>query len=133
MNNEFISEHLYLFSSKEVNTKKLLLADFNFSEVSINFSIHLESKEIKELIQMNCEYDSKEITTNAYNDSFEQIYHRKISEEDLCLHKDMFKTLSPAEFKNILIENNLFNKFLKEVYIQKAEELTYHIHTIFEV
>lgn len=133
MNNEFISQHLYLFSSKEVNTKKLLLADFNFSEVSINFLINLESKEIIESIQMNCEYDSKEINTNAYKNSLEEVYHRKISEEDLCLHKDMYKTLSPAEFKNILIENNLFNKFLEEVYIQKAQELTYHIHTIFEV
>lgn len=128
--NTFKSEFFYLHTN-EKNNKQRLYADFNFSEVSISFHIDLDQKEIKKVFALDTEYNSKEVIVNSYIKALEGVNKKDIPINSINMLRDSIKSLSTQEFKNILIENDLIEKFLNTVSYEGAIELTEHVKEIF--
>lgn len=124
--NTFKSEFFYLHTD-EKNNKHRLYADFNFSEVSISFHIDWDQKEIKKVIAVDTEYNSKEIIVNSYI----KVNKKDIPINNINMLRDSIKSLSAQEFKNILIEKDLLEKFLNTVSYEGAIELTERVKEIF--
>ncbi|WP_322020605.1 hypothetical protein [Clostridium butyricum] len=112
-------------------TSKGFYADFNFSEVSISFHIDFEQKEIKKVFDLYTEYNSKDIIVNSYIEALEGVNKKDIPINNINMLRDSIKSLSTQEFKNILIENDLIEKFLNTVSYEDAIELTEHVKEIF--
>ncbi|NCB18802.1 MAG: hypothetical protein EOM61_04175 [Bacteroidia bacterium] len=137
MKNDFKSEFIHLMTNEKVSDKKLVLADFNFLEVSVCFSIELVSGKIIGLIKPTFDYkgnteietNSKEIVLNSYKSAMESV-GKELSEEEYLLFENRIVPLTPIDFKNILIENNLLEEFAKQVYSYHDKDLTEHINAI---
>ncbi|WP_373263011.1 hypothetical protein [Hungatella hathewayi] len=140
MKNDLKSEFIHLMTNEKVCDKKLILVDFNFSEVSVCFCIELVSGKIIEVIKPAYDYrdnsyfetNSKEIILRSYKSTMESVGD-PISEEEYLLLESQIKPLTSMDFKKILCDNNLLSDFVQKVYSCKDKDLTEHINSILEL
>ena len=138
--NDLKSEFIHLMTNEKVSDKKLILVDFNFSEVSVCFSIELVSGKIIELIKPVFDYsgnsdietNSKEIVLRSYKSTMESVGN-PISEKEYLLLESQITPLTPMDFKKILCDNNLLSDFVQKVYSYNDKDLTEHINSILEL
>lgn len=140
MKNSLKSEFIHLMTNEKVSDKKLILVDFNFSEISICYAIELVSGKIVELIKptFDCrgntdiETNSKEIMLRCYKSAMESVGN-PISEEEYLLLERQITPLTPMDFKKILCDNNLLSDFVQKVYNCNDKDLTEHVNSILEL
>lgn len=136
----FKSEFIYLIEILKNPTVKGIVADFNFSEVSLNVLINLTDRNIQSIPKGSNSQDSDTAKEFNTKESLEEIFIKvkkelgnPLSSEDILELQKKCTLLTPMEFKNILIEHTLFDEFIEEISRHKDKDLTKHINSIFNL
>ena len=126
MNNEFKSENYFALKSTSTNEYVMLSADYYFERIKVMFHFNLKEKQIFDAV--------------SYRQDGDEIDEQSISEsiKSFLLQNDIMpmvtsEKISSKEFKNISMDNDLWDDFVERIYDYKEHSLTNHINETFKL